>query len=79
MENMPAGVSWDRGSVQCGFEAWASLGVDNVDTEKSRKEGLASYPRGPQKSGWRAPVVAQQVKNPTRTHEDTGSIPGLAQ
>ena len=25
------------------------------------------------------PIVAQQVKNPTRIHEDVGSIPGLAQ
>ena len=25
------------------------------------------------------PVVAQQVKNPTRIHEDSGLIPGLAQ
>ena len=25
------------------------------------------------------PVVAQQVKNPTSTHEDAGSIPGLTQ
>ena len=25
-----------------------------------------------------APAVAQQVKNPTRTHEVAGSIPGLA-
>ena len=25
-----------------------------------------------------AAVVVQQVKNPTRTHEDAGSIPGLA-
>ena len=25
------------------------------------------------------PAVAQQVKNPTSTHEDGGSIPGLAQ
>ena len=25
------------------------------------------------------PVVAQQVTNPTSTHEDTGLIPGLAQ
>ena len=25
------------------------------------------------------PVVAQQVTNPTSIHEDTGSIPGLAQ
>ena len=24
------------------------------------------------------PVVAQQVKNPTSTHEDAGSVPGLA-
>ena len=25
------------------------------------------------------PVVTQQVKNPTRIHEDVGSIPGLTQ
>ena len=25
------------------------------------------------------PIVAQWVKNPTSTHEDMGSIPGLAQ
>ena len=25
------------------------------------------------------PVMAQQVKNPTRIHEDEGSIPGSAQ
>ena len=25
-----------------------------------------------------APVVVQQVKNPTSIHEDVGSIPGLA-
>ena len=25
------------------------------------------------------PIVAQQVKTPTSIHEDTGSIPGLAQ
>ena len=25
------------------------------------------------------PIVAQQVKNPTRIHEDVGSTPGLAQ
>ena len=26
-----------------------------------------------------APVVAQQVKNPSSVHEDVGSIPGFAQ
>ena len=31
------------------------------------------------KTHWGVPVVAQQVKNPTRIHEDVGSIPGLAQ
>ena len=28
---------------------------------------------------WVVPVVAQQVKNTTSTHEDAGLIPGLAQ
>ena len=28
---------------------------------------------------FRVPVVAQRVKNPTRIHEDAGSIPGLTQ
>ena len=28
---------------------------------------------------WGAPVEAQLVKNPTSTHKDAGSIPGLAQ
>ena len=27
----------------------------------------------------RVPLVAPRIKNPTRTHEDVGSIPGLAQ
>ena len=31
------------------------------------------------KVSWRVPVVAQQVKNPTSIHADTGSIPGLTQ
>ena len=29
------------------------------------------------KSLWVVPIVAQQVKNPTRIHEDAGSIPSL--
>ena len=28
---------------------------------------------------WRVPVVAEQVKNPTSIHEDSGSIRGLTQ
>ena len=32
-----------------------------------------------QKVLFRVPIVAQQVKNPTITHEDEGSIPGLTQ
>ena len=28
---------------------------------------------------WGAPVVAQEVTNPTSIHEDAGSIPGLTQ
>ena len=27
----------------------------------------------------RVPIMAQQIKNLTSTHEDTGSIPGLTQ
>ena len=26
----------------------------------------------------RVPIVAQQIKNPTSVHEDSGSTPGLA-
>ena len=32
-----------------------------------------------EKSERGVPIVAQRVKNPTSTHEDAGSIPGLTQ
>ena len=28
---------------------------------------------------WRSSAVAQQIKSPTRIHEDAGLIPGLTQ
>ena len=37
-------------------------------------------PQGwPKKKVKGVPMVAQMVRNPTSTHEDVGSIPGLAQ
>ena len=41
-------------------------------TENKKWSTIMKY-----KSG--VPMVAPQVKNPTRIHEDAGSIPGLAQ
>ena len=34
--------------------------------------------KGNENCGSRVPVVAQQVKNPTSIHEDSGLIPGLS-
>ena len=35
--------------------------------------------KGPKRPLAGVPTVAQQVKNPTRNHEDASSIPGLGQ
>ena len=40
---------------------------------------LPTWRKGPRKLNLGSPVVAQGLTNPTRIHEDTGSIPGLAQ
>ena len=40
---------------------------------------MDEYRRKVFKCEWRIPITAQQVKNPTSTHEDVGSIPGLTQ
>ena len=41
------------------------------------REGRGGEGRGREKKG--VPFVAQRLKNPARIHEDSGSIPGLAQ
>ena len=56
---------------------------------KKKKKGIQKKQQNPvteenintnkQKTHIRVPVMAQGIKNPTSIHEDSGSIPGLAQ
>ena len=45
----------------------------NLDTDTDTHRGTLVI-----RHGEGVPAVAQQVTNPTSTHEDAGSIPGLA-
>ena len=61
--------------------AWVSVqsGKSEGGEERRGKGAGGEKENATDKSSPGAPVVAQQVKNPTSTHEDAGSIPGLAQ
>ena len=54
------------------------LKIKEIVKEK-KKERLFFESHWIYKNKIRIPIVAQQVTNPTSIHEDTGSIPGLAQ
>ena len=43
------------------------------------QKGFLGITPGAEKSQVGVPTMAQQLTNPTGTHEDVGSIPGLAQ
>ena len=47
------------------------------DIKKKRKEKKRKLKENKRMLG--VPIVAQGLTNPTSTHEDMGSIPGLAQ
>ena len=71
-----------RGQLLLSSEkAGSSLVVQRVkDPAKKKKEKKEkAFTHSIKMQKIRAPVVAQEVKNPTSTHEDTGSILGPAQ
>ena len=61
--------TWDR----CGFYQGFYRTGKTITSDRSGafKMGI--------KAGWRVPVMAQWLTNPTRNHEVVGSVPGLAQ
>ena len=61
----------------CSSDWTPSLGISTChgcSPKKTKKDKQT-----PKISKLGVPIVAEQVKNPTRIHENAGSIPGLAQ
>ena len=89
-KNLATDMGFPSSERRCGDRAGGQLASSPVKGEMSQRESMGKLkrntdPGAPAAAQWvknltaGVPTVARQVTNPTSIHDDTVSIPGLAQ